>query len=200
MKIYIPYSMSIIRHASLHVNCGYARVNIYENSRQTQSAGCRARTAIDTDKRACHFRSQFSICPDFGIPAHYFTPNHTRSRSQFDRDCDKILDGFKSKWRSNFEINRESYLQRFSSAKWSDLSNAEKKRHRLGNCSRCWELHQQYQQCFPLKPIYQPTPAVSIDRNVLRRQGTKKFTSKALSELNTINFMKRRWVRHLLRH
>lgn len=180
------YSMSIIRHVSLHVNCGYARVSIYENSRQTQAAGCRARKAIDTDKRVQHFRSQFSVCPNYGIPAHYFTPQHKKSCCQFDRDCDKILDGFKSKWRSDFKIDRESYLQKFSSAKWSELSNAEKIHHTLGNCTRCWELHQQHQQCFPLKPIYQPTPAVSIDRNALRRQGIKKFTSKALCELNTI--------------
>ena len=37
-----------------------------------------------------------------------------------------------------------------------------------------------------MKPIYQPTPAISIDRNALRQQGIRKFTSKALSELNTI--------------
>ena len=84
----------------------------------------------------------------------------------------------------------ESYLQRFSSAKWSDLSNAEKKRNRLGNCSRCWELHQQYQQCFPLKPIYQPTPAISIDRNVLRQQGIKSLPPKLY--LSLILFRKRR--------
>ena len=78
------YSMSIIRHVSLHVNCGYARVNI---SRQSQIVGCRARTAIDTDKRAQYFRSQFSACPEFGISAH-FIPQHERSQSQFNRDCD----------------------------------------------------------------------------------------------------------------
>ena len=43
-----------------------------------------------------------------------------------------------------------------------------------------------YQECFPLKPLYQPASVVSIDREALKRQGTKKFTRKALSELNTI--------------
>ena len=51
VKYITLYSMSIIRHVSLHVNCGYARVNIYENSRQTFT-GCLARKAIDTEKRA----------------------------------------------------------------------------------------------------------------------------------------------------
>ena len=56
----------------------------------------------------------------------------------------------------------------------------------LGNCTACSEQHLKYQQCFPLKPTYQPEPAISIDRKQLQKEGTKKFTRKALSELNTI--------------
>ena len=37
-----------------------------------------------------------------------------------------------------------------------------------------------------MKPVYQPTSAISIDQEALQRQGTKKFSRKALSELNTI--------------
>jgi hypothetical protein len=51
-------------------------------------------------------------------------------------------DGFKSKSRSDHEIDRDGYLTRFSTEKWSDLTNTEKQRHTLGNCTGCSERYQ----------------------------------------------------------
>ena len=177
--------MSAIKYVSLQVNCGYARVNIYTNSRKT-NMGCLARKGVDRGRRALSFKSQFNGFPEYGIPEQYFDENSSSRLSPFDKACDKILDGFTSKWRSDLEVNREAYLTKFSLEKWADLTDTEKRRHTLGNCGRCSELHQVYQQCFPLKPIYKPTSAVCIDRKALQQQGTKKFTRKALSELNKI--------------
>ena len=98
--IFFPYSMSAIKYISLQVNCGYARVSIYANSTQTQR-GCLARKGIDREKRALAFKSQFGACPQYGIPDHYLDRNHRTGYSAFDKTCDKILDGFKSKWRSD---------------------------------------------------------------------------------------------------
>ena len=143
------YSMSAIKYISLQVNFGYARVSIYANSSQTQR-GCLARKGIDREKRALAFKSQFGACPQDGIPDHYFNRNHHTGYSAFDKTCKKVLDGFKFKWRSDHEIDRDNYLTRFSVEKWSDLINADKQCHTLGNCRACSEQHLKYQQCFPL--------------------------------------------------
>ena len=126
--IFFLYSMSAIKYISLQVNFGYARVSIYANSSQTQR-GCLARKGIDREKRALAFKSQFGACPQDGIPDHYFNRNHRTGYSAFDKTCKKVLDGFKSKWRSDHEIDRDDYLTRFSVEKWSDLTNADKQCH-----------------------------------------------------------------------
>ena len=178
--------MSAIKYVSLQVNCGFARVSIYINSRKTNNMGCLARKGIDRERRALSFKSQFNGFPGYGIPQDYFEENPSSRLSPFDKACEKILDAFMSKWRHDLEVDRDVYLNRFSEDKWTDLTNIEKQQHTLGNCRRCFELYQIYQQCFPLKPTYQPTPAVCVDRKALQQQGTKKFTRKALSELNKI--------------
>ena len=84
--------MSVIRYVSHIINCGYARANIYENS-PTQR-GCNGRKNIDIEERAQKFRSQFSDCRDYSIPEAYFEPRGKDGTSQFDRDCNKILNGY----------------------------------------------------------------------------------------------------------
>ena len=179
--------MSCIRTVSYIINCGYARVTIYENS-PTQR-GCHGRKSIDSKQRAFNFRSQFSDCPNYGIPSDYFEPRGKDGSSQFDRDCQKILNGFTSlKWPSNSKIDRETYLMKFSSTKWSELSTTEKAMHSMTQCSHCYDTSFEYQKTFPLKPFFQPqcVPVVQIDRERLKRQGTKKFTSNVLAELNSV--------------
>ena len=68
------HSMDCIRKVSLFVNCGYARVSIYDNS-NPGARGRQARQTIDTHKRVDTFRRQFGTHPEFEIPASYFDLN-----------------------------------------------------------------------------------------------------------------------------
>ena len=173
------------RKASLIVNCGYARVAIYENSNPSRT-GRHARHDIDFQNRAETFKTQFSTHCTYGISDDYFTPTGKDHRSPFDRDSTKILDGFSSKFRDEIGYSRESYLQNFSVQKWSALPSSEKTQHTLSNCKKCYEKHENYQLLFPLKPVYKPKAVISIDKNALHRQGVKEFTSNFFAELNNI--------------
>ena len=169
--------MTCIRMVSLIVNCGYARTTIYMNSKQNDNSA--TSVTVDRERRIRAFRSQFSSCSNFGIPDGYFDPKGKEGLSQFDRDCDKVVKAFKSKWPSGYNIHKEEYLTKFSNAKWSELSNVEKSRHTLSNCTKCHESYFTYQRAFPLK-------LVQIDRDALQRQGVKKFTAKVLAEINNV--------------
>lgn len=132
------------------------------------------------------FKSQFNSHPDYGFPENYFQPtagNSKHSLSQFDRDSNKILDGFASYFSS-----RDSYLETFSSLKWSQLSISEKEQHRLSECKRFYELHEKQQMSFPIKPYFKPEPkpkpVVIIDQEAFQEQGIKKFTGNIISELD----------------
>ena len=172
--------MANFRQVALVVNCGYARVCIYRNSNPDQR-GQYARQSIDTTRRAINFREQFST---YCLPESYFKVSEKKNTSQFDRDCNRIIDGFKSNF--PFGTNRDSYLDTFSSSKWYELSVEERKRHSLGNCARCFELHRETQESFPLKPFYHHKPVVTIDQEALQRLGVKKFTTGLLTELNQL--------------
>ena len=56
----------------------------------------------------------------------------------------------------------------------------------MSKCVRCYENACEHQESFPLKPLYHPQPVLVVDRCALKRQGTKKFTSNALAELNSV--------------
>ena len=184
----------MIRYPSLMVNCGYARVCIYANS-DPNRRGPNARRNIDTESRSQKFLSQFGTLPTYGIPEEYFTvtPTSKNHCSQFDRHCNKILNGFQSKF--NIGLSRDSYLTSFSLAKWSDLAQSEKEQHTLSRCKRCFEQHEAHQRYFPLKPVYCPEPVatvyraepvVTVDRAALQRQGVEAFTVNIVSELNRV--------------
>ena len=146
---------------SLIVNCGYARTTIYMNSKQNDSSA--TSITVNREQRIRVFRSQFSSCSNFGIPDRYFDPKGKEGLSQFDQDCDKVVKAFKSKWPSGCNIHKEEYLTKFSNAKWSELSNVEKSRHTLSNCTKCHKSYFTYHRAFPLKPFYQPSPLVQIE-------------------------------------
>ena len=178
--------MACIRRVALIVNCGYARVSIDENSNPGLT-GQHARKTIDVSRRMKRFKDQFSTHPDYGIHSSYFDETGKDHCTPFDRDCKKVLDGFSSKFRSDIGVSRESYVAQFSSIKWHELPNAEKSKHTLGNCNRCYELHEDYQRSFPLKPMYEPqTPVVTIDPGALQSQGVQKFTLNVLRELDRV--------------
>ena len=174
-----------IRTVSYILNCGFARVNICENT-PTQK-GCYGRLNIDNNDRTRKFRIQFSDHPGYGIPENYFEPTGKDKKSQFERDSDKVIDGFrKLKWPSGCAVDKEAYIRKFSSGRWSELPTKEKHMHTMSNCARCYESYAQYQQVFPLKPFYQPKPIVQIDTDAMKRQGTKKFTSNVVSALDSV--------------
>ena len=78
---------------------------------------------INREQRMRTFRLQFSSCR---ILDGYIDPKGREDLSQFDRDCDKLVKAFKSKWPTGFDIHKEEYLTKFSNTKWSELPNAEK--------------------------------------------------------------------------
>ena len=147
---------------------------------QTLLDGRNARQQINYLERQEKFKAQFTH-PSFGIPANYFTPS---SKDRKCRDCDKILDGFVMTF--TYDISREAYLREFSLKKWAKLPSSEKVQHTLSKCTRCFEKHQRHQLLFLLKPVYHPEPVITIDRDILHRQGTKVFTSNVVSELNRV--------------
>ena len=172
--------MANFRQVGLVVNCGYARVCIYLNS-NPEGRGQHARQSIDTLRRATNFREQFS---SFCLPESYFKVSEKKKTSQFDRDCQRIVDGFRSKF--PFGTNRDSYLETFSNSKWYGLSVEERNRHSLSNCVRCFEVHREIQECFPLRPFYHHKPLVTLDQEAFQRLGVKNFTSGLLTELNQV--------------
>ena len=165
---------------ALAVNCGYARVCIYRNSNPGRS-GPSARESIDTSQRATNFKMQFgSNC----LPEDYFSVSGYKNMTKFERDCNKILDGFKSRFLQGGD--KESYLETFSHSKWCELSVAERNLHSISKCVRCFELHKESQHSFPLKPTYIHKPMVTVDQDALQRLGVKKFTAGLLTELNQV--------------
>ena len=92
-------------------------------------------------------------------------------KSQFDRDCDKVLDGFKKKWPEGVGVHKHEYLARFSIGKWSELPTEAKQIHTLSNCIVCCDKYQTYQVVFPLKPVFQLPTAINVNTTMLQQQG-----------------------------
>ena len=186
MSLINTHRMAFRRRPSLILNCGYARACVYVNS-DPKRRGRNARRNIDTACRSEKFLSQFGSLPTYGIPEEYLTPTGRDHRSQLDRDSNKILDGFDSRFRGG--LSREAYLTTFSLAKWSELAQSEKEQHTLSSCKRCFEQHEALQCSFPPKPVYHPEPVepvVTVDEAALERQGVRVFTANIVSELNRV--------------
>ena len=97
------YNMYCVCRVALVVNCGYARVCIYQNYNPHRT-GKSSRKDIDIAKRQMSFEEQFSC--NYCFPADYFYES-SKHAAQFDRDCNKILDGFKGKF--PLECDKESH-------------------------------------------------------------------------------------------
>ncbi len=76
--------MASKQELSLTINCGFARVAIYQITTDMTSNGGR-RTPVPLDARQAKFQLMFRECPNFGIPPSYF--NRKARTSQFDRHC-----------------------------------------------------------------------------------------------------------------
>ena len=149
---------------------------IYQNY-DLQRTGTSSCQTIDIAKRQANFKEQFS--GTYCFPAEYFDVKG-KNMSQFDRDCNKILDGFTKEFPP--QCNKESYLNISSKSKWCALPATERSQHSLSNCVRCYELHKDRQQYFPLKPTYQPAETVvTVNQGAMQRLGVKRFTNSVLA-------------------
>lgn len=132
-----------IKMASLNINCACARVAFRELSTQP------------SEQRVSMFKTLFSEYPGFTLPDSYYTQSTNKAPSQFERDCAHVNKAFSSKWHP--ATARVQYESQFSTSKWKSLSADEKNKHTLGNCEACYIQFQQYQQLYPLKPVFEPT-------------------------------------------
>ena len=74
-------------------------------------------------------------------------------------------------------------MNTFSKSKWCALPVTERSQH----CVRCYELHKDRQQYFPLKPTYQPAETVvTVKQGAMQRLGVKRFTNSVIAELNRV--------------
>lgn len=105
-------SIGPIRHVSLTVNCGFARVAIRELT------PC-SRKCLKLDDRTS--KLQYTKDTNFLSLMITLSANvEKKHQSQFNRDCEKILKGFATKW--HLHNARKEYEQHFSISKWNALS------------------------------------------------------------------------------
>ena len=153
------------------INCGFARCAIRElTTRNT-----------DKVKRAFEFHELFKDCPNYGIEESYFDKIGTND-SLFNRHCSKIIDSWQKKWHP--KESRLDYERTFAISKWKELPDDEKQLHTLSCCHQCHKLHLDTQSKFPQKPIFQPTPIISLNDEELKRIGAKDGTKGVLKTLN----------------
>lgn len=89
-------NMSAIKYVSLQVNCGYARTAMFECVPTLR--GCNARKGIEKEETISKFKTIFQSNPTYGIPDGYFDSTE-KHESPFVFACNKILNGFKKKWK-----------------------------------------------------------------------------------------------------
>lgn len=126
------------------VNCGYARVGIWQYSKVGKFKVPLASYGIDT-----------AIFDGYG-----------HRESPFDRYC-KSITGLFQKWKHR--ENKRQYLHQFSPDNWKKLPTSSKRRHTISNCKECAISHSSFQECFP-GPVYRPTQSLSEDVRSLIEQ------------------------------
>ena len=98
---------------SLLINCGYARVAVFEFSAVKRG---KSRFFLNREERAEKFQKVFANCSSFARPDEYWVDT---VKSNFNRHCDYILDCFTKKWNSN--STRVQYLETFSTKNWEAI-------------------------------------------------------------------------------
>ena len=147
----------------LRFNCGFARAAVRELNQPKQGH-------VSTENESTsEFEKLFNI-PTFKLPANYFEKvRRTAQKSTYIEHCDKILAGFSKQW--NPLESRLEYLATFSTQKWKELPETERKHHTLSKCDACALLYRNLQEAFPLKPIYNGPPSLE---NMYSVSGTTK--------------------------
>ena len=113
---------------ALLLNCGFARVAVYELS-TVKRGKCRCSVNDDITSK---FKKLFESCSSFTMPDEYLVIN--KNHSLFHRHCNYLLDCFSRKWSTGL---RSQYLEKFSTQNWKDIPSEQKSSHSLKNCSAC---------------------------------------------------------------
>ncbi len=163
------------------MQCGFARVAIYEYSKQPH---CKAitSTSVDKEARVKNFQAHFMTAPQFVNSDSYYRQQGT-NQSRFDKHCKVIVEIFKKRW--NPHETKKSYLEHFSINNWRSLSQRQKEKHTITTCKGCTEKHLEQQLCFPIKD--QPTLKTELSKIKLTPHLSKKQTTrKVLAELDNV--------------
>ena len=161
---------------ALKVNCGYARTAIRELT--PKKKGKYGRT-VDKDKQTADFKGLFG---HLSLQQEIFEKD-SKGFSQFDYNCDAILDMFSKKWNPMVRTDYEAF---FSTENWKRLSVNKKKEHTLPHCTACSTNHVHLQETFPGKPVFQITSSItlSLPETSTHSRKEKQEVRKVLGDLN----------------
>ena len=159
------------------INCGYARVALYELS---ETIKIKSRSMIDRKKLAEEFQKVFHSSPGYqNLPPEYWLNDN--SLPAFNRHTNFILDCFSKKW-SPYE-SRKEYISSFSLDNWSKLSLHQKSQHSLANCEGCLHSHFALQKAFPALPFFAGSSPI-VDIHIPANVSEREVTRRALTDLN----------------
>lgn len=157
------------------INCNYSRTAI-RTLCQREFTHCGAQKKLSCaaiDKVVQDYNELFS---EQG-------PSMNLSSSNIYKKIPSVLAAFNKKWHP--QSQRNIYLDVFSIHAWTHLSQSEKSKHSLQQCSACQTLYSSLSKAFPAKnPPNRRLPVIEFSEPDLVSPST--VGKKALSELNNI--------------
>ena len=162
---------------SLVVNCGFARVAVYEWTKRDRGYQF---TQVDEAKRSAQFQACFK---PIDIPKDLFSRN-SKNRMYFDVYCEAIVQAIACGWKSNAR-KRAEYLEMFSVKKWERLPVHDKKKHSVGKCTACAVNFSELQRSFPMLPTFEVN--VLNKEYVSTAHNATTFARGVLKELNHVS-------------
>ena len=140
-----------------------------------------------TGDRAQEFQNLFPTA-SFQIPKGYFERSSSR-QPLFIRHCNKILDAFSRRWHPAESL--KNYLTTFSLSTWRALSDVEKSKHTLSNCSACAVQFKNLQEQFPMKPYHTVTQIEDLySSSSTSKKSERETTRQVLQTVNNFHSMK----------
>ncbi len=133
------------------------------------------RSCIDKKKRIDKFKNHFQGYANFARPATFW---ENQSNSKFDRYCSSILDDFFASCRNWNEL-RVEYTSSFSTEKWKNLPDKERKQHSLSKCFACAEKNMKLLKSYPRLPCFENN-LIKLPLN----ESEHTVTRMVLSDLN----------------
>ena len=133
---------------SLVLNCGFARVAIYDLSNTL--SGHHRDDIINKAARLDRFLKLFkhsNVLPSLSS----LKEGKSTSITYFDVYCDHILDTIRKRGWSG----KQKYFDTFALKKWEKMSVADRKKHTVSKCYACSMQYTEIQRSFPLKPFFE---------------------------------------------